>query len=223
MVIDSGNGMSKFFSKVYMWMFIGLLVSGGTAYFASHNITMLRFFDRNFIYILLLELVVVFVFSFLRKKVSPLVAKILFLVYSLISGLTLSSIFLVYELGSVGMVFLSAALMFALLAIYGYTTKSDLSSFGRILIFALVAIIIMSIINIFVKSSGLDLFLCIVSILVFLGLTAWDMNNLKAMYNYYASDEKELSKIAIYGALDLYLDFVNIFLNLLDLFGKRND
>ena len=121
------------------------------------------------------------------------------------------------------MVFLSAALMFALLAIYGYTTKNDLSSFGKILIFALIAIIIMSIINIFVKSSGLDLFLCIVSILVFLGLTAWDMNNLKALYNYYASDEKELSKIAIYGALDLYLDFVNIFLNLLSLFGKRND
>ena len=184
---------------------------------------MMKFVYGSFGFILLLELVVVIVFSALRKKVSPLVAKILFLVYSLISGLTLSSIFLVYKLGSVGMVFLSAALMFALLAIYGYTTKSDLSSFGKILIFALIAIIIMSIINIFVKSSGLDLFLCIVSILVFLGLTAWDMNNLKAMYNYYASDEKELSKIAIYGALDLYLDFINIFLNLLSLFGKRND
>ena len=200
MVIDSGNGMSKFFSKVYMWMFIGLLVSGGAAYFTAHNMAMMKFVYGSFGFILLLELVVVLVFSALRKKVSPLVAKILFLVYSLISGLTLSSIFIVYKIGSVGMVFLSAALMFALLAI-----------------------IIMSIINIFVKSSGLDLFLCIVSILVFLGLTAWDMNNLKAMYNYYASDEKELSKIAIYGALDLYLDFVNIFLNLLSLFGKRND
>ena len=215
MVIDSGNGMSKFFSKVYMWMFIGLLVSGGAAYFTAHNMAMMKFVYGSFGFILLLELVVVLVFSALRKKVSPLVAKILFLVYSLISGLTLSSIFIVYKIGSVGMVFLSAALMFALLAIYGYTTKSDLSSFGKI--------IIMSIINIFVKSSGLDLFLCIVSILVFLGLTAWDMNNLKAMYNYYASDEKELSKIAIYGALDLYLDFINIFLNLLSLFGKRND
>ena len=198
-----------------MWMFIGLLVSGGAAYFTAHNIAMMKFVYGSFGFILLLELVVVIVFSALRKKVSPLVAKILFLVYSLISGLTLSSIFLVYKLGSVGMVFLSAALMFALLAIYGYTTKSDLSSFGKILIFALIAIIIMSIINIFVKSS--------VSILIFLGLTAWDMNNLKAMYNYYASDEKELSKIAIYGALDLYLDFINIFLNLLSLFGKRND
>ena len=223
MVIDSGNGMSKFFSKVYMWMFIGLLVSGGAAYFTAHNMAMMKFVYGSFGFILLLELVVVLVFSALRKKVSPLVAKILFLVYSLISGLTLSSIFIVYKIGSVGMVFLSAALMFALLAIYGYTTKNDLSSFGKILIFALIAIIIMSIINIFVKSSGLDLFLCIVSILVFLGLTAWDMNNLKAMYNYYVSDEKELSKIAIYGALDLYLDFVNIFLNLLSLFGKRND
>ena len=128
MVIDSGNEMSKFFSKVYMWMFIGLLVSGGAAYFTAHNMAMMKFVYGSFGFILLLELVVVLVFSALRKKVSPLVAKILFLVYSLISGLTLSSIFIVYKIGSVGMVFLSAALMFALLAIYGYTTKNDLSS-----------------------------------------------------------------------------------------------
>ena len=98
MVIDSGNGMSKFFSKVYMWMFIGLLVSGGAAYFTAHNMAMMKFVYGSFGFILLLELVVVIVFSALRKKVSPLVAKILFLVYSLISGLTLSSIFLVYKL-----------------------------------------------------------------------------------------------------------------------------
>lgn len=223
MIIDSENGMSKFFSKVYMWMFLGLLVSGGMAYFTAYNTSMLSFVNENFTFILLLELIIVIVFSALRRKVSPVVAKILFLVYSIISGLTLSSVFLVYKLGSVGMVFLSAALMFALLAIYGYTTKSNLSSFGKILIFALLAIIIISIINIFTKNAGINLFLCIVSILVFLGLTAWDMNNLKAIYNYYKSDEKELAKAAIYGALDLYLDFINIFLELLNLFGKKND
>ena len=165
----------------------------------------------------------VIVFSFLRKKVSPVVAMLLFVLYSGISGLTLSSIFLVYRLDSVGMVFLSAAVMFALLAIYGYVTKQDLSSLGKILIFALLAIIIMSLINLFIGNSTFSIIVSIISVVVFLGLTAWDMQALKAMYNYYASDEKELNKIAIYGALDLYLDFINIFLSLLNLFGKSKD
>ena len=150
-------------------------------------------------------------------------AKLLFIIYSIVSGLTLSSIFIVYKLGSIGIVFLAAALMFGLMGIYGLTTKNDLSSFGKILIFALIAIIIMSVINIFVQNSEFNIFICVVSILIFLGLTAWDLNNLKAIYRYYESNEEELNKAAIYGALDLYLDFINIFLNLLNLFGKRND
>lgn len=223
MIINSENGMSKFFTKVYAWMFIGLLVSGGTAYFTANNMSMFRFVSGNFGFILILELIVVILFNALRRKVSPMVAKIMFLVYSIISGLTLSTVFIVYKLGSVGMVFLSAALMFALLAIYGHITKKDLSSFGKMLMFALLAIIIMSIINMFVNNPGISLFLSIVSILTFLGLTAYDINNLKAIYSYYSSDGEELSKAAIYGALDLYLDFINIFLELLNLFGKRND
>ena len=135
----------------------------------------------------------------------------------------IKKIFIVYKLGSIGIVFLAAALMFGLMGIYGLTTKNDLSSFGKILIFALIAIIIMSVINIFVQNSEFNIFICIVSILIFLGLTAWDLNNLKTIYRYYESNEEELNKAAIYGALDLYLDFINIFLNLLNLFGKRND
>ena len=113
--------------------------------------------------------------------------------------------------------------MFGLLAVYGYITKTDLSSFGKILLFALLAIIIMSVINIFAHNGTFGIIISIISIVVFLGLTAWDMQALKAMYNYYANDEKELGKIAIYGALDLYLDFINIFLQLLNLFGKSKD
>ena len=156
-------------------------------------------------------------------KTSKTVAKLLFVLYSAISGLTLSSIFLVYKIQSVGIVFLSSALMFALLAVYGYTTKQNLSSFGKILLFALLAIIIMSVINIFVGNGTFGIIISVVSIMVFLGLTAWDMQALKSMYNYYANDENELNKIAIYGALDLYLDFINIFLNLLNLFGNSKD
>ena len=113
--------------------------------------------------------------------------------------------------------------MFGLLALYGYITKQDLSSLGKILIFALLAIVVMSLINIFVGNESFDIFISIVSVVIFLGLTAWDMQALKAMYNYYSSDERELSKMAIYGALDLYLDFINIFLSLLNLFGKSRD
>lgn len=223
MVIDSGNGMSKFFTKVYLWMFVGLLISFGVAYYTSTNLNMIYFMLRNYTWIILAELLVVIFFSFLRRKVSSLVAGILFVVYAALSGLTLSSIFIVYEIGSIGMVFLSAALMFGLLAVYGYVTKNDLSSMGKILIFALLAIIIMSLINLFVYNSTFGVIISVISIVVFLGLTAWDMQNLKMIYNYFASDDKELNKASIYGALDLYLDFINIFLQLLSLFGKRKD
>lgn len=223
MVIDSGKGMSKFFTKVYLCMFVGLLISFGVAYYTSESVNMIYFVLRNYTWIILAELLVVIFFSFLRKKVSPVVAGILFVVYAALSGLTLSSIFIVYEIGSIGMVFLSSAIMFGLLAAYGFITKNDLSSMGKMLIFALIAILIMSLINLFAYNSTFGVIISVISIVVFLGLTAWDMQNLKAIYNYYASDDKELNKASIYGALDLYLDFINIFLQLLSLFGRRKD
>lgn len=223
MVINNEDGMSKFFSKVYLWMFIGLLVSGGVAYYTSVTPGIRGMVYSAFNWLLILELVVVIAFSALRKKVSPLVAKILFILYATISGLTLSSIFLVYRLDSIGMVFLSSALMFGLMALYGYVTKTNLSSFGKVLIFALLAVIIMSLINMFVGNGTFGIVISVISIAVFLGLTAYDMQALKEMYNYYSNDENELNKVAIYGALDLYLDFINIFLRLLQLFGKSRD
>ena len=223
MVIDRENSMSKFFTKVYLWMFIGLLVSGGVAYYTSVTTGIRGLVYSYFNWFLILELVVVIAFSALRKKVSPLVAKILFIVYSVVSGLTLSSIFLVYRLDSIGMVFLSSALMFGLMALYGYITKTNLSSFGKVLIFALLAVIIMSLINMFIGNGTFGIVISIISIVVFLGLTAYDMQSLKAMYNYYENDEAELDKVSIYGALDLYLDFINIFLRLLQLFGKSRE
>ena len=223
MNLSRERGMSNFLSKVFLWMMIGLLISGGTAYLTYATPSITKFVYQFYTLILLVELIVVISFTALRRKVSPSMAKLLFIIYSIVSGLTLSSIFIVYKLGSIGIVFLAAALMFGLMGIYGLTTKNDLSSFGKILIFALIAIIIMSVINIFVQNSEFNIFICIVSILIFLGLTAWDLNNLKTIYRYYESNEEELNKAAISGALDLYLDFINIFLNLLNLFGKRND
>lgn len=217
------NGISKFFTKVYLWMFIGLLLSSISAYFTFVNPAMNSFVYSSFGLILIIELIVVITFSLLRRKVSPMGAKIMFIVYSIISGLTLSSIFIVYKLSSIMVVFLSAAIMFGLLALYGYFTNQDLTSFGKLLMFGLLAVIIMSIINIFVTSQSFDITISIISIIIFLGLTAWDMQNLKRIYYYYENDSVALDKSAIYGALDLYLDFINIFLDLLRLFGKSRD
>lgn len=217
------NGISKFFTKVYLWMFIGLLLSTISSYFTFINPAMNSFVYNAFGLILMIELIVVITFSLLRRKVSPMGAKIMFIVYSIISGLTLSSIFIVYKLSSIITVFLSAAVMFGLLALYGYFTNQDLTSFGKLLIFGLLAVVIMSIINIFVTSQSFDITISIISIIIFLGLTAWDMQNLKKIYYYYENDYETLDKSAIYGALDLYLDFINIFLDLLRLFGKSRD
>lgn len=222
-MVDNRNSLSKFISGVYLWMFLGLIISGITGYVTSKSYEMLRFVSNNLFIIIIIELIVVIAFSALQRKVSPLVAKILFILYAFISGLTLSAIFLVYTKQSLIMVFVSAALMFGLLSLYGYTTNTNLDSLGKMLIFGLIAIIIVSIINMFVNSSGLNITLSIVSVVIFLGLTAYDMQKLKSIYNYYGKSENELSKASIYGALNLYLDFINIFLELLQLFGKRND
>lgn len=223
MVIETENKMSKFFSGVYLWMFIGLMISGGVAYYTSVSEAMMAFVFKNFIFVILAELALVFILNFLRSKISPTVAKVLFALYSAVSGLTLSSIFLVYKIDSIVFVFISAALMFGLLALYGYTTKQDLSSFGKMLIFGLIAVIIMSIINMFTQNSSFGIIISIISVVIFLGLTAWDMQMLKRIYNHYQGDEEELQKMTIYGALNLYLDFINIFLELLSLFGKKKD
>lgn len=223
MIIENDNGKSRFFSGVYLWMFIGLALSGAVAYFTSITPAMINFVTNSIFAIIILELIVVIAFSALRNKISSTVAKILFVVYSMISGLTLSSIFLYYKIGSIGITFLSSALLFGMMALYGYFTNQDLSSFGRLLIFGLIAVIIMSIVNMFVLNSSLGLITSVISIVVFLGLTAWDMQKLRSMYDYYSGNKEELNKAAIYGALDLYLDFVNVFLDLLRLFGKNKD
>lgn len=222
-MLEKNSGLNKFFTKVYMWMFIGLLISGGVAYYTSVSEVMLSFVLKFYIFIVISELVMVISFTSLRNKVSPEVAKMLFIIYSALSGLTLSTIFIIYKIESIGMVFLASAIMFGLLAIYGFVTKQDLSSFGKILLFGLISAVIMSIINIFIGNSAFDIFISIISIVIFLGLTAYDMNRLKQIYMIYADEHKILDKVSIYGALDLYLDFVNILLKLLRLFGRRKN
>jgi len=208
---------NKLISNVFLWMFVGLLVTFLTGYFISTNERMLLsvFSTGAYIIFAIVELILVIVLSARIRKLKPTTCKVMFLLYSFVSGLTFSSIFITYKMVSIIYVFLIAALLFAVFALIGYKTKVDLTKFGTYLFMGLLATIIVSIINIFVANQMLDLIISVVIILIFIGVTAYDIQKIKNMSNSSIPEEN----LAIYGALELYLDFINIFLNLLRLFG----
>ena len=155
------------------------------------------------------------------RKISVRAASIAFIVYSALNGVTLSGIFIIYTGASISRIFLITALMFGGMSIYGLKTKSDLRSMGRYLFMALIGIVIASVVNLLLGSSVLDVIISMVTVLVFTGLTAYDTQKLLSAAR--SADGSEVfHKVAIIGALELYLDFINIFLSLLRLFGKRN-
>lgn len=218
-VVNGGNVTSnKVYIKTFMWMFLGLLATGviATISFASG-------FTYNYLITLwgplaLIELVVVLLFSFLARKLPPAVAGALFFIYSILNGITLSTIFVVFELASVILVFFATSAVFGACALFGYFTKVDLSKIRTIFLVTIIIAIIVSIINLFIGIPFVDTVIDWVVLLVFFGVTAWDMQKIK-MY----SENSNLTEdnIAIYCAMDLYLDFINIFIRLLRIFGRR--
>lgn len=212
--------MNNIFSKVFLWLAVGLFVSFGVAFYVSTNENLVyNIFAKYYIWIIILELVLAFVLSLCITKLSKAMTIVLYIGYSAVTGLTLSSVFLAYELSSIIMIFLMTSIIFALLSVYGYVTKKDVSKIGPILFFGLIGIIIVTILNIFVfKSSSFDIWISIISIIIFLGFVVYDINLIKRKM--YDIDD---DKLAVYGAFQLYLDFVNIFLDLLRLFGESND
>lgn len=208
--------------KVFSWMFIGLIVTFLTGYVVSLNPNMLiNVLGGSGLWIILIaELVLVLFLSARIHKMSPTTAKISFILYAFVSGLTFSSIFVVYELGSIMYVFLITAAIFGIFAFLGAKTNMDLTKFGTYLMMALIAIIICFIINMFTASTTFDLVLSIITILVFIGFTAYDVQKVMRLSEDSSINEENL---AIYGALELYLDFINIFLELLKFLGKNND
>lgn len=213
--------MNKIFSKVFLWMFVGLLVTFGVAAYISTQKTMMYnlFSGSKYLIICLIEIIVVIVLSARIHKLSTMTAKILFLLYSFLTGVTISSIFVVYELQSIIFVFLIAALVFLLFGLIGYFTKMDITKLGSILFMALIASLACVIINMFVQSEAFNLGLNILCLVVFLGYVAYDIQIIKR--NMYMIEDED--KAAIHGALQLYIDFINIFLRLLQLFGKNSD
>lgn len=210
---------NKIFSKIFMWMFIGLLITFGVGYYVALHPNMIFNIFGKFIWLfVILELVVVIVLSARIRKLNPDTAKILFCLYSFLTGLTFSSIFIVYRMSSIIFVFLATALVFLIMAVLGYKTNIDLTKFSTLLLVGLLAIIILGIINMFIGNGAIDIGLCIIGVIIFLAFTAYDIQKIKR--NLYGLDDERL---AILGALELYLDFINIFLDLLRLVGNSRD
>lgn len=212
---------NKIFSKVFMWMFIGLLLSFGTAYYVYSNPNMLYnvFSTKLYYIIIIIEFALVIFLSARIQKMNPLTAKLSFALYSIATGLTLSLIFVMFQITSIIYVFLVTSLIFLIFSLLGYFTKIDLSKYSTIFMMGLVGMVIATIVNIFLGNVMLDIILNWIGVIVFVGLIAYDIQKIKR----YASVIEDEEKVAIIGALDLYLDFINIFLHLLSLFGKSRD
>ena len=225
--LDSVDAVNALFRKVYQYMAAGLILTALAAYFtaSSRFMVSLLFSSRApMIIIALAELGLVLWIGAGLSKMSAETARNLFFVYSVLNGLMCSSVLLVYTQESVAKAFLSAAGMFGAMSIYGIYTTRDLTAFGSFLRMGLFGLIIAMVINIFVGSSMMEMYISIFGIIIFLGLTAYDTAKIKALATAYdGRDDSMAGKIAVIGALSLYLDFINLFLYLVRLFGRQRD
>ena len=211
--------------KVYVWMTLALAITGFTAYGVATSPGILQaIYTSQILFwgLIIAELALVFGVSAAINRISLTMATLMFILYSVINGALMSYIFLAYTASSIATVFFITAGTFGAMALLGYTTKMDLSSMGKILFMALIGLIIATIVNLFVKSSGFTLILSYVGVLIFVGLTAWDSQKIKQMLLQAPDAGEGAQKLALLGALTLYLDFINLFIYLLRIFGKRN-
>ena len=214
-------GLRNYMIGVYNNMGLGLLVSGIIAYIVgtSPSLTQMVFGGPQAYLFIFAPLVAVLALSFGIEKMSVNTARLAFYGFAAIMGISLSSIFITYQLGSIFQVFLITAVMFGGMSLYGYTTKKDLTSIGSFLIMGLWGLVIASIVNIFMQNSVMQLVIAAIGVVVFTGLTAYDTQKIKEIYYHTEGDTR--AKAAIMGALNLYLDFINLMISLLQLLGQR--
>ena len=215
--------MAQVMRKVYLKMFLGLLVTALTSWFVLNNETILMTLIQSsglLIGLCVAELALVFILSLAINKLSSPVATLLFYVYAVINGVTLTPIFLIYTMSSIALTFFVTSGVFLAMTIYGYVTKSDLTKIGSFLVMALIGLIVCTIINVFWANSTMDWIISFAGVIIFLGLTAWDTQKIKQMAQ--ETDEVNAGKLATLGALSLYLDFINLFLYLLRFLGSRD-
>jgi FtsH-binding integral membrane protein len=214
-------GIVTTINQSFGWMFVGLLVTTLSSLLITSSQTLTNaIINNNFIYfgLIIAELIVVFVLSAKIQSMTFSEAIMAFLLYAFLNGLTLSSIFIVYTATSIATTFLVTTIVFGIMAVYGYTTKRDLTSIGNLAVMALIGVIVASLVNLFLHNTLFSYILSYLSIVIFIGLTAYDTQKIKEMESY--SDNKNLG---ILGALTLYLDFINIFLNLLRILGRQRE
>lgn len=211
----------KVYPKIFMWMFIGLLITFLTGYIVSINENMLYkvFSGAGCIILAIIEIALVIFLSARIKKMKPMTAKISFILYSFVSGLTFSAIFVTYELTSIIFVFGITAFLFGIFALLGYVLKIDLSKFGIFLLMALLGIIVCGILSIFIQNETFNFIITAASLLIFLAYIVYDINRIKNTLDEFTEEDN----LAIFGALQLYLDFINVMIRLLEFFGKRRD
>lgn len=214
--------MSTILQKVFMMMSAGLLVTALTAFIVVSVPSILLMALQTYWVWAIAELILVLVLSANLTKMGKGTCKLFFYIYSIINGVTLSSIFLAYDLGSIGSTFLITSAMFLAISFYGKTTKKDLTGIGSFCLMGLVGIIIAAIVNIFIMNSMLDFIISVVGIILFIGITAYDIQKINAISKKAElSNEDTIAQVVVCGALNLYLDFINIFLKLLSILGRR--
>ncbi|URZ03791.1 Bax inhibitor-1/YccA family protein [Clostridium felsineum] len=220
------QGVRSFIQQVYMWMTLALLTTAGVALAVSTSPSLIEaiFLNRSLFFVLIIA--EVFLVGFLSRginKMSSQVATAIFFVYSVVNGFTFSWIFLAYDLGSISSIFFITAGTFGAMSLYGYVTKKDLSSIGNICLMGLIGLIIASIVNIFIINNTFSLIVSFIGVIIFVAITAYDTQRIKKMaVSLSYSDDMEVSaKGSILGALTLYLDFINLFIYMLRLFGRK--
>jgi uncharacterized protein len=214
--------LAAFFTQTYRWMAVGLAVTGFVAYFVAQSPTAVATIVGNrgiFFVLMIAELGVVFAFSRMAARVSAASAMAMYLGYAFLNGLTFSVLFLLYTQQSIGQVFFVTAGSFAGLSVYGMVTKRDLSPIGRFMMMGLIGLVIAWVVSFFFQTPAMLFVMSCVGVLVFAGLTAYDTQKLKEIYRL----QGRSGNLALQGALTLYLDFINLFIYLLRLFGNRRD
>lgn len=214
---------NKFLTKMYLQMFFGILLTGVTMFWIGQDYSKLESVARYYNFILIGEVILVIALNALIGKMSSSMALAMFFIYSFMNGVTFSILPIAYDLSSIFYALGATSVVFLVMTIYGMTTKEDLSGYGKSLNIALWSLVIMGIINIFVKATFLDWLFSVVAIVLFTVLIAFDTNRIVKIVESASVDEETYKKFSIIGALMLYLDFINLFLNILRIFGGRKD
>ena len=216
----SASEINTAMAGVYKHMSLAVIVSMLVSFYVGNSVALMEFFFTGAMkwLVIFAPLVMVFGIGFALEKVSKSVAALMLYSFAALMGLSFATIFVVYNLGSIVTAFMGAAVLFGVMSIYGYFTKKDLSGFGSLLLVGLIAIIIASVINIFIGSTVFQMVISAIAVIVFLGLTAYDTQKIREM----VSVDND-GKAEVMGALSLYLDFINLFLALLQLFGGRKE